>query len=64
MKFYLQSHRGGRSEPAGLHRLRKQLTEAREGHLEFRSRKAKVRALRGKVSGKCGCALWRESLPE
>lgn len=49
-KVYLESHRGRselwRWEPAGLHGLRKQVTEAKEGPLGLRRKKAKVHALR------------------
>ena len=38
-KVYLESHRG-RSEPAGLHELRKQVAEVKEGPLELRRKKA------------------------
>ena len=41
----------GRSEPAELHRLRKQVKEAKEGPLEFRREKAKRQALKKKVKG-------------
>ena len=40
VNIYLESHRGGKSEPAGLRGLRKQITgqitEAKEGPSEFR----------------------------
>ena len=35
-EVYLESHRGKSSEPAGLHGLRKQVTKAKGGPLEFR----------------------------
>lgn len=40
-KVYLGSHRVGRSEPAGLCGLRKQVTEPKEGLLELRREKGK-----------------------
>ena len=39
-EVYLESHRGKSSEPAGLHGLRKQVTEAKEGPLELRRKKS------------------------
>ena len=52
MKFYfylfiflqVQSHRGRRSEPAGLHGLRKQVTEAEEGPWELRREQGREKA--------------------
>ena len=39
VKVYLESHRDRRSEPAGLHGLRKLITEAKEEPLELRRKK-------------------------
>ena len=43
--------RPGRSEPAGLHRLRKQATEAEEGPLELSIKKGKENAPGGRKEG-------------
>ena len=40
-KVYLESYKGNISEPAGLRRLRKQVSEAKEGPLDLRSEKGK-----------------------
>lgn len=45
-KVFWESYRGGRSEPAGLSRLRRQVTEA-EGPLELRREKGKGYTPRG-----------------
>ena len=51
VKVYLESHRGRKSESAGLCRLRKQVTEAKEGPLELR-RKQRYMPLGKKKRGK------------
>ena len=54
---YLESHRGRRSEPAGLHGLRKHVTEVKEGSWELTRKKAKDTRLReegGKGAGVLG----------
>ena len=42
----------GRSEPAGLHELRKQVTETKEGPLELKKKKGKENTLGGRREGK------------
>ena len=49
-----------RSEPAGLRGLRKQVTDAKEGPLEFRRKEAKVCALREERGKKDGGMRERE----
>ena len=44
-EVYLESHKGRRYEPAELFGLRKQVTEAKEGVLELRRKKAKTTCL-------------------
>ena len=61
--MYVESYRGSRREPAGLCRLRKQVTEAGEGPLERRREKGKSDAPGGKErgQGRHGCAPARDS---
>ena len=42
----------GRSEPAGLHGLRKQVTEVKEKHLECKRKKSKGNMPRGRRGGR------------
>ena len=49
----------GRSEPAGLCGLRKQVTEAKEGLLDLRRKKARACALREEWGKE-----WQECAPE
>ena len=58
--FYLESHRGGRSEPAGLHGLRKHVTKAKEGPLELKRKQARIYVLGEKEGVRLGCALEKE----
>lgn len=51
-KVYSDSYRGRRSEPAGLHRRRTQVTKAEEGLLELRREKGKGKGEKGKCWGK------------
>ena len=55
---YLESHRGRRIEPAGLHELRKQVTEVKEGPLELRKKKTKVYAWERRCRHVCGGQWW------
>ena len=52
----------GRSEPAGLCGLRKQVTKAKEGPLEFRKKKGRETAPGGRRVGKArACSIERSS---
>ena len=47
MQVYLESYRG--SEPAGLHGLRKQVTEAKERSWELRKKRGRGKSLGGRT---------------
>ena len=52
----------GRYEPARGHRLKKQVTKAKEGPLEFRKKKGRETAPGGRRVGKArACAIERSS---
>ena len=51
-KVYLENYRGSRSEPAGLRRLRNQVTEAKEGPSELGRETGEGKAPLGKNRGK------------
>ena len=51
-KVYLENYRGSRSEPAGLRRLRNQVTEATEGPSELGRETGEGKAPAGKNRGK------------
>ena len=57
---FKKSHRGGRSEPAGWHGLRKQVTDAKERSLELLRKKGKENAPRRRRGRKVVCMFHRE----